>query len=195
MTSFTEHLWWKLAETLKVKSRSARHPRAKPSLIHDNASILRTRVVQSLKYHRCCRHRCCIHYGFYYTHRQIKSVFGLVIFWISTSWAGWLVQTSMKRLLGLYKFPATIKRDISVRFHRFIVLLMFVQGYKKNQIYRLDMIIYPAPIIQCYLYRHPLTVCTVYTVFIPMYLLHFIIFSLLDGQQTSATVNKFHLDT
>lgn len=62
-----------------------------------------------------------------------------------------------------YKFPATIKRDSSVRFHHFIVLLMFVQGYKK--IYRLDMIIYPAPIIQCYLYRRPLTVCTVYTVF------------------------------
>lgn len=108
MTSFTEHLWWKLAETLKVKSRSARHPRAKPSVIHDNASILRTRVVQSLKYYRCCHHYCGF---FYYTRRQIKSVFSLVISWISTSWAGWLVLTSMKRrLLGLYKFPVTIKR-------------------------------------------------------------------------------------
>lgn len=69
---------------------------------------------------------------YYYTLRQINSVFGLVIFWISTSWAGWLVPTSIKRLLSLYKFPATIKSDISVRFRRFIVLLMFVQGYKKN---------------------------------------------------------------
>lgn len=41
-----------------------------------------------------------------------------------------------------------------------------------QKIYRLN-IIYPAPIVQCYLYRHPLTVCTVYTVFIPMHLLHF----------------------
>lgn len=61
------------------------------------------------------------------------------------------------------------KGDISMRFHRFILLLMFVQGYKKKKkIYRLNMIIYPAPIVQCYLYRHPVTVCTVYTAFIPM---------------------------
>lgn len=28
-----------------------------------------------------------------------------------------------------------------------------------TKIYRLDMIIYPVPIIQCYLYKYPLTIC------------------------------------
>lgn len=101
------------------------------------------------------------------------------------------IIAQLKRLLNLQRFPATKKGDISVKFHHFIVLLMLVQGYKK--IYRLHMIIYPAPIVQCYLYRHPLTVCTVYTVFIPMYLLHFRdMWIILVRQTTNISNSKQH---
>lgn len=69
------------------------------------------------------------------------------------------------------EIPGDNKRS---HFREVSLFYCFVNACARLQkIYRLNMIIYPAPIVQCYLYRHPLTVCTVYTVFIPMYLLHF----------------------
>lgn len=128
-------------------------------------------------------------------HKKKKSGFGLVIFWISTSWNDDLCWQAWSVFPGLFlNSPATIKRHFC-EVSSFYYLVNVCARLQKEKIYRLDMIIYPAPIIQRYLYRHPWTVCTVYTVFIPMYLLYFITSSLLDRQQTSATVNNFHLDT
>lgn len=121
--------------SLRGKSRSAGHP----SLEHGNASILRTTVVQSLKKYHCCRHHCCNPCGVYFSklHTQTKkkknrSGFGLVIFWISTSWDDDLCWQAWSVFPAFLNSPRQ-SRDISVRFHRFIILLMFVQGYKKKE--------------------------------------------------------------
>lgn len=69
---------------------------------------------------------------FFKLHTQTKKCgFGLVIFWISTSWDD-LCWQAWSVFLAFLNSPRQ-SRDISVRFHRFIILLMFVQGYKKKK--------------------------------------------------------------
>lgn len=98
------------------------HPQDNSGTVAEKIPLLSSSLLQPL----------WVFFFFFKLHTQTKKCgFGLVIFWISTSWDD-LCWQAWSVFLAFLNSPRQ-SRDISVRFHRFIILLMFVQGYKKKK--------------------------------------------------------------
>lgn len=108
----------------------------------------------------------------------------------------------MATILIFSQLHCTFLLKVARKINRLPSLWAFIYSFinvcariRVTKIYRLEMIIFPVPIIHCYLYKYPLTVC-IY-MFNQMYLLHFKdILIILIRQTTNTTDSKqVHLNT